>query len=108
MTASTPETRMVLKKNQALGDRSELRGNFGPGKSNVQVLNDPLHDTEVVHHLNKGDEEDDSTQNIGEEPTLIGNSVLIEEEDGADLGFLQEVGGEEGEPLEDIEASTGL
>jgi hypothetical protein len=33
---------------------------------------------------------------------------LIEEERGANLGLPQEVGGEECDPLEDLEPSTGL
>ena len=72
------------------------------------MLDDPLHDTEVVHHLHKGNEEDDGSQDTGEEPVLGDDGILIEEEDGTDFGLLQEVSGEEGEPLEDLEPSTGL
>lgn len=107
MTASAPETFMVLKKNQALDGRSEPRGE-GSGNLYIQVLDDPLHDTEVIHHLHEGNEEDDSRQNTSEEPVPCDDGVLIEEEDGTDFGLLQEVGGEEGEPLEDLETSVGL
>ena len=72
------------------------------------MLNDPLHDTEIVHHLHKSDEENDSTQDTSEEPAFVDYGVLIEEEDGADVGFLQEVGCEESKPLEDLEAGIGL
>ena len=72
------------------------------------MLNDPLHDTEVVHHLHKGNEEDDGGQNASEEPVLGDDGVLIKEEDGTDFGLLQKVSGEEREPLEDLETSTGL
>jgi len=68
----------------------------------------PLHDAEVVHHLHKGNEEDDSTQNASKEPVLGDDGVLIKEENGTDFGFVQEVGGEEGEPLEDLETCVRL
>lgn len=55
------------------------------------MLNDPLHDTEVVHHLHEGNEKDDSTQNTGEEPVLLDDGLLIEEEDGPDFGLVQKV-----------------
>lgn len=34
----------------------------GPDGKNSQVLDDPLHDTKIVHHLHKCDEENDSRQ----------------------------------------------
>ena len=70
--------------------------------------NDPLHDTEVVHHLHEGNEEDDSSQDTSEEPVLGDHGLLIEEEDGTDFGLLQKVGSEEGEPLENLETSIGF
>ena len=72
------------------------------------MFDDPLHDTEVVHHLHKGDEEDDGSQNIGKEPLLFEDGIRVEEENGTDSGFLQEVGGEESNPLEDLETSVRL
>jgi hypothetical protein len=52
---------MVLKKNQALDGGSDWKGKRrAGGTSNVQMLDNPLHDAEVVHHLHKGNEEDDS------------------------------------------------
>ena len=74
----------------------------------AQVFDDPLHDAEVVHHLHKGNEEDDCAQNSGKEPVPREDDVLIEEENGADLGLFQKVGGEEGEPSENFETSAGL
>ena len=71
------------------------------------MFNDPLHHTKVVHHLHKGNEEDDGTQNASEEPALV-DGVLIEEENGTDSGFLQEIGGEESEPPEYAETRIGL
>jgi hypothetical protein len=58
--------------------------------------------------LHKGNEEDDSSQNTGEEPVLVYDGLHIEEEDGTNFGLLQEVGGEEGDPPEDLETSVGL
>jgi hypothetical protein len=84
-----------------------LRGETSQ-KSNLQILKEPLHDTKVVHHLHKGDEKDDGTQNVGEEPALIDNGILIEEEDGTDSGLLQEVRGEESKPPEEFETSASL
>lgn len=75
---------------------------------NAQVLDDPLHDTEVVHHLYKGNEEDDSTQNDGKEPVLVGDGILIEEENSTNCGLLQEVGCKESDPFEDFESSAGF
>lgn len=72
------------------------------------MLDNPLHDTKVVHHLHKGNKKDDSTQNTGEEPVLFDHGLLIEKEDSTDLGLFQKVRGEEGEPLEDFETSVGL
>ena len=72
------------------------------------MFNDPLHDAKVVHHLHKGDEEYDSAQNAGKEPAFGDHGILIEEEDGADTGFLQKVGCEESEPLEDLKSGIGL
>lgn len=77
-------------------------------QDNAQMLDDPLHHTEVVHHLHKGNEEDDGSQNASEEPVFGDDGILIKEEDGTDFGLLQKVGGEEGEPLEDLETSVGL
>lgn len=109
MTASAPETFKVLKKNQALDGGIRVEGGKGRERSgNVQVPNDPLHDTEVVHHLHECNEKDDGAQNVGEEPGFIDDGVLIEEEDGADMGFLQEVGCKESKPLENLEASIAL
>ena len=71
------------------------------------MLDDPLHDTEVVHHLHKGNEEDDSTQNANKEPVLV-DGIFIEEESGTDFGLVQEVGGEEGDPPENFETGVGL
>ena len=110
ITASAPDTFIVLKKNQALKMR-EIRCEGGKGRGvsdDAQVFNDPLHNTEVVHHLHEGNEKHDSAQYAGEEPALGDHDILIEEEDGADTGFLQEVGREESKPLEDLEASIGL
>ena len=72
------------------------------------MLDDPLHDAKVVHHLDKGDEEDDSSQNVGEEPLLLEDGFLIEEEGGTNFGLFQEVGSEEGDPFENLETSVGL
>ena len=58
--------------------------------------------------MHKGNKEDDSTQDIGEEPAFVDYGILIEEEDGTDAGFLQEVGREESKPLENLEAGVGL
>ena len=52
------------------------------------MLNEPLHDTQVVHHLHECNEEDDCAQNVGEEPELVEDGVLIEEENSPDPGFL--------------------
>ena len=98
---------MVLKKNQALDNGIRLEGG-NVAKINSQMFNDPLHDAKVVHHLHKSNEEDDGTQDAGEEPALVDNGVLIEEKDGADLGLLQEVQGEESQPPEDFEAGISL
>ena len=106
MTASAPETFIVLKKNQALDDRSDLAEK--KKESDAQVLNDPLHDAEVIHHLHKGDEEDDGTQNTSKKPVLVDDGLPVEEEDGANFGLIQEVGGEEGDPSENLETSVGL
>jgi hypothetical protein len=108
MTASAPDTFMVLKKNQALDDRSGSAEKVGWKEPDVQVLDDPLHDAEVVHHLHKSNEEDDSTQNTGKEPVLVDDGLPIEEEDGTDFGLVQEVRGEEGEPPENLETCVGL
>ena len=57
--ASAPETFIVLKKNQALEDRllafsvDEMLENY------AQALDEPLHDTHVVEHLNECNEEND-------------------------------------------------
>ena len=85
-----------------------MRGKEGWEQHNAQMLDDPLHDTKVVHHLHKGNEEDDGSQNASEEPVLGDDRVLIEEENGTDFGLLQKVSGEECEPLEDLETSIGL
>ena len=88
---------------------SDLNGEKDQARSDdAQVFDDPLHDAKVVHHLNEGNEEDDSTQDTGEEPAFVYNGILIEEEDSTDVGLLQEVGCEESEPLENLEASIGL
>jgi hypothetical protein len=71
------------------------------------MLDDPLHDTEVVQHLYEGNKKDDGAQNTSEEPVLV-DGVLVEEEGCADLGLPQEVGGKESKPFEDSEASIGL
>ena len=55
------------------------------------MLNEPLHDTKVEHHLHEGNEENYGAQNTSEEPGLCDDGVLIEKEDGANSGFLQEV-----------------
>ena len=39
---------------------------------------------------------------------MLGDSIRIEEERGADLGLGKEIGGQGGDPLEDGEPSTGL
>lgn len=84
-----------------MGERSHER-------SDVQMLDDPLHDTKVVHHLHEGNEEYDGTQHTGKEPVFRNNGLFIEEENGTNLRLLQEIGGEESEPLENLEASIGL
>lgn len=71
------------------------------------MFNKPLHNTKVVQHLNKCNEENNGAQNAGEEPALV-DGLLIKEESCTDSGFPQEVGGEKSEPLEDAEASVGL
>ena len=98
-TASAPGALIVLKKNQALGGRTRLEeGNF-----ELTMLRNPLHDTKVLHHLHKCDEEDDGGQNAGEEP-----ACLLVEEGCTDSGFLQEVRGEESKPSEEFKANTGF
>ena len=71
------------------------------------MFDDPLHYTEVVHHLHKRDEKDDCTQDVGEEPAFV-DGLFVEEEGCTDSRFLQEVGGEESKPSEEFEASIGL
>ena len=107
MTASAPETFMVLKKNQALNNGVKIGVVVSQIEVDVPMLDDPLHDTKVVHHLYKGDEEDDSAKNIDEEPVLV-DGVLIEEEGCTDLGLLQEVRDEKRKPLEEFEAGISL
>ena len=72
------------------------------------MFDDPLHDAEVIHHLHKGDEKDDSSQNSGKEPVFRDDGFHIEEENGADLGLCQKVGGEESQPLENFETGVGF
>ena len=72
------------------------------------MFNDPLHDTEVVHHLDKSNEEDNGGQNTSKEPVLVDDGLLIEKEDGTNFGLLQEVGGKESNPPEYFETSIGL
>ena len=71
------------------------------------MANDPLHDAEVVHHLNECDEEDDGRKDPDEKPMLV-PSCLVEEEGTASLGLPKEVASKGGNPLEDGKASTGL
>ena len=110
ITASAPETFMVLKKNQALNGKIEVKGGEDTREAfkNSQVFNNPLHDAKVVHHLHKGDEEYDSAQDTSEEPGFVYHGILVEEEDGTDLRFLQEVRCEESDPLEDLKSGIGL
>lgn len=54
-TASAPETFMSLKKSHAL-EMSKLLFLFEADRKHVQFSNDPLHDTQVVHHLHKRNE----------------------------------------------------
>ena len=57
--ASAPETFIVLKKNQALEDRLLAFSVDGMLKNYAQALDEPLHDTHVVEHLNECNEEND-------------------------------------------------
>ena len=108
ITASAPETFIVLKKNHALDDRIRLEWERGSQGSDVQILDYPLHDTQVEHHLHEGNEEDYGSQNVGEKPLLIDDGVFIEEEYGTGSGLLQKVRSQERKPLEDFEAGVGL
>ena len=69
---------------------------------------DPLHDTQVVHHLHKGNEVDNGGQNVGKKPGLVYDGVFIKEEYGANSGLLQKVRGQERNPSEDFESGVGL
>lgn len=71
---------------------------------NTQILDDPLHDSKIIHHLHEGNEEDDSgkltivfwvsslnqthqlspTYHIHEEPMLHFYSLLVKEEFSSD------------------------
>ena len=57
--ASAPETFIVLKKNQALDDRLLAFSVDGMLENYAQALDEPLHDTHVVEHLNECNEEND-------------------------------------------------
>ena len=57
--ASAPETFIVLKKNQALEDRLLAFSVDGMLRNYAQALDEPLHDTHVVEHLNERNEEND-------------------------------------------------
>ncbi len=74
---------------------------------NKQILQDPLHNAEIVHHLHEGDEKDDGGQRVDEEPVL-GDCVGIEEECSTVVGTLKEVGSKGGDPFEDGETSATL
>lgn len=86
-----------------------------------EVLQEPLHDTQVVKHLDESDEEDDRAERfdevstcrtcqsgrkrtVGEEPVLV-DDVLAEEECDTGEGAVQEVGCSSSCPLEDRETS---
>jgi hypothetical protein len=56
-TASAPEMFISLKKNQALILLVRVF-NREHDKYNLQVLNDPLHNTKIVHHLYKCNKKD--------------------------------------------------
>lgn len=97
------------------------------GRIHIQVLDEPLHDAEVVHHLHECNEENDGSQlsvvrsmsvsstrpkigithSVDEEPVLSGG-LGVEEESRASIGLLQEIGGKVGDEAEHRESSTGL
>ena len=62
-TASAPETPIILKKNQALEEVPKLWTWHPLRKSwHLQMLENPLHDAKIVHHLDERDEEYDRGQ----------------------------------------------
>ena len=99
----------------------------GSNRRYSQAFDEPLHDTEVVHHLHEGDEEDDGrelergrcqdrrcgectgikTHSVHEEPVVV-DDVGAEEERGALERLREKVAREERDPLEDREARPGL
>jgi len=48
-----------LKKNQALCDTCKNQAEKDTSRHYSQVLDDPLHHAQVIHHLDEGNEEDD-------------------------------------------------
>ena len=58
-TASAPETFISLKKNQALFDTCKNQTEKDTSRNSSQVLDDPLHHAQIIHHLDEGDEKDD-------------------------------------------------
>lgn len=83
-----------------------------------------MHDTQVVEHLHKGDEENDGTElsesvsrpswntakvsySVHEEPMLV-YGLLIEKESGSVNTPVQEICGKSGDPLEDGKSSPSF
>jgi len=97
-----------LKKSQALNKEPSFSGlQFAKHKKDAQVSDDPLHDAEVVHHLDECDEEDDGGKDSNEEPMLV-PCCLVEEEGTSSLGSPEEVASKSCDPLENRETSAGL
>jgi hypothetical protein len=98
-------------------------------KEPSEVLDDPLHNAEIIQHLHKRNEENDSaklsrsvrekcvrnvisyapiTYHIDKEPVLRVNSILVKEESRSDEPLSEEVGCEGRKPLEQVEAGARL
>lgn len=77
------------------------------GKGRRANAHHPLEDADVEEELDKGDEEDDGAEGAEEEETL-GSNFLSDEEGDAGVALVQEVGGGDGDPAEEVEAGERL
>ena len=76
-----------------------------PEEEDGELSDEPLDDTPVVKHLHEGDEEDDSGNDAGDKPRVVGN-VLVGQEDDTVAGETEQLTRQCGDEGEDVVANA--
>lgn len=87
-------------------DGLSTRHAHGPVEEDGELANEPLHNSNVVENVDKGNEEDNGGNDVEEEHSEVGDG-WVGDEGRTVLGERQQLAGEERDKVKDIVTSTG-